>query len=203
MLPVLFGGTCDWKWKGGPTITVKCRKQGDGKRDPSFLLNFFTFYFQFLNLVPALYRRIMHIEGKLDVQAASECGWEGLGYEGWQSRGEGCGWKGEVGWGFAVTFTLAPQLMLRCCHFHHLKCCHFRCRSLAFAMGSRGVEGRSKGKREEVWEDFHFKQAQLCHTVTWLPRQPLCMFPNFLCPLCSFSCPLLLSCLPSSFSRTL
>lgn len=82
MLPVLFGGTCDWKWKGGPTITVKCRKQGDGKRDPSFLLNFFTFYFQFLNLVPALYRRIMHIEGKLDVQAASECGWEGLGYEG-------------------------------------------------------------------------------------------------------------------------
>lgn len=23
MLPVLFGGTCDWKWKGGPTTTVK------------------------------------------------------------------------------------------------------------------------------------------------------------------------------------
>ena len=27
----------------------------------------------------------------------------------------------------------------------------------------RSVRG---GKREEVWEDFHFKQAQLCHTVT-------------------------------------
>lgn len=74
--------------------------------------------------------------------------------------------ESEVGWGFALTFTLAPQLMLRCCHFHHLKCCHFRCWSLAFAMGSNGVEGGREGKREEVWEDFHFKQAQLCHGVT-------------------------------------
>lgn len=72
----------------------------------------------------------------------------------------------EVGWGFALTFTLAPQLMLRCCHFHHLKCCHFRWRSLVFAMGSRGVEGGREGKKEEVWEDFHFKQEELCHAVT-------------------------------------
>lgn len=68
----------------------------------------------------------------------------------------------KVGWGFTLTSTLAPQLMLRCCHFHHLKCCHFRCRSLVFAIGSGGWR---EGKREEVWEDFHFKQAQLCHAV--------------------------------------
>lgn len=57
----------------------------------------------------------------------------------------------EVGWGVCTDFTLAPQLMLRCCHFHHLKCCHFRCRSLAFAVGfwdvgGRGVKGGYKGQ---------------------------------------------------------
>lgn len=51
----------------------------------------------------------------------------------------------KVGWGFVLTFTLAPQLMLRCCHFHHLKCCHFRSRSLVFAMVSKGAEGGQEG----------------------------------------------------------
>lgn len=59
--------------------------------------------------------------------------------------------------GFALTFTLAPQLMLRCCHFHHLKCCHFRCRSLALAMGSRRVEGgRGRGQEGGSLERFPF-----------------------------------------------
>ena len=64
--------------------------------------------------------------------------------------------------------------MLRCCHFHHLKCCHFRCWSLAFAVGPTGAEGGSKGKRgRKSGKISIFEQAQLCHTVTWLPQHPL------------------------------
>lgn len=109
----------------------------------------------------------------------------------------------EVRRGFALTFTLAPQLMLRCCHFHHLKCCHFRCRSLVFAVGSKGGGGGNEGKREEVWEDFHFKQAELCHTVTWLPWQPLFSVSQLPVSSLLLSCVPLFSRLSSSFSRTL
>lgn len=94
--------------------------------------------------------------------------------------------------------------MLRCCHFHHLKCCHFRCRSLVFALVSGGVGGFGS-KREEVWEDFHFKQAKLCPSVTWLPQQPLLQCPPTSCLLLAIfpfnSCLLLFSPLPSSLSR--
>lgn len=85
--------------------------------------------------------------------------------------------------GFALTFTLAPQLMLRCCHFHHLKCCHFRCRSLAFAVGSRGVEG-GKGERKSGNISILNKH----NFVTLSPDYhgtPFSAFPNFLSPLCS------------------
>lgn len=62
----------------------------------------------------------------------------------------------EVGWGFALTFTLAPQLMLRCCHFHHLKCCHFRWRSLVFTVGCRGVAAREGGQERGSLGRFPF-----------------------------------------------
>lgn len=148
------------------------------------------------------------VEGRLGVQAATARSVPMRGGGGGEvSRMTEQGWRmwveREVGWGFALTFTLTPQLMLRCCHFHHLKCCHFRCRSLAFAMGSRGVEGGREGKREEVWEDFHFKQAQLCHTVTWLPWHPLFNVSQLPVSSLLLSCLLLFRCLPSSFSRTL
>lgn len=31
---------------------------------------------------------------------------------------------------------------------------------------SQKALGEEEGKRREDWEHFHFKQAQLCHTVT-------------------------------------
>lgn len=107
-------------------------------------------------------------EHKSAAVAVALVGWRGGGGGARQSGKEGCDVKERWDGGGALTFTLAPQLMLRCCHFHHLKCCHFRCWSLALAVGSGGREG----KREEVWEHFHFKQAQLCHTASKLPLPP-------------------------------
>lgn len=152
MLPVLFGGTCDWKWKDGPTMTVKHRKR-DRER---VLLSSqpFTFHFHFWNheqsppcSLPATFPWWKAGWMSAEPQHGSCVVLAGRGFERDGRVGERMWVEREVGWGFALTFTLAPQLMLRCCHFHHLKCCHFRCRSLAFAVGAGGgQEGGSLGR---------------------------------------------------------
>lgn len=169
-------------------------------------VDFLNHSWSFLSFSSCSYRAA---QGRLDVRAATVwalCGPGGAVEEGLRGTTEQ-EWKWLVGRevrrGFALTFSLAPQLMLRCCHFHHLKCCHFRCRSLVFAVGSKGGGGGNQGKREEVWEDFHFKQAELCHTVTWLPWQPLFSVSQLPVSSLLLSCVPLFSRLSSSFSRTL
>lgn len=100
-------------------------------------------------------------------------------------------WVGkEVGLGFALTFTFAPQLVLRCCHFHHLKCCHFRCRSLTFAMGPEGREEEEKeGRRARGRKSGKISILNKHNFVTLSPDYHgthFAMYTNFLFPLCSF-----------------
>lgn len=138
MLPVLFGDTCDWRWNQDPT--VKHRKKRRREKFLHFLSSFLKLYVPFLN------GAAFPLHGAGWKSELPQCGSVGPGWaeeeglRGATSRSEG-GWRKEVRWGFALTFASAPQLMLRCCHFHHLKCCHFRCRSLVFMVSSEGGGG--------------------------------------------------------------
>ena len=109
----------------------------------------------------------------------------------------------EDGWGFTLTFTLAPQLMLRCCHFHHLKCCHFRCWSLVFTVVSGGGFGGGRARGRKSGKISILNKHNFVMPSPDYHGSASAMFPNFLSPFCFFSCFLLFSCLPSSFSRTL
>lgn len=68
MLPVLFGGTCDWKWK--KQLTNNVSETEERQRDiPTGFSQPFTFDFHFLNheLSPFLLRtcNISTVEGRL------------------------------------------------------------------------------------------------------------------------------------------
>lgn len=88
MLPVLFGGTCDWKWKEGPTMTAKRRKRG-GRERSLLSSQLFTFYFHFFWIMGRIYLQRSHCRRQVGCPGSHS-----HGYCVAQAEGAGVGVRG-------------------------------------------------------------------------------------------------------------
>lgn len=76
----------------------------------------------------------------------------------------------EVGWGVRADFHFSPSAYVKMLSLSPSQVSPLQMAQLSVRNGlpEGGEEGGQEGgqDREEVWEDFHFKQEELCHAVT-------------------------------------